>query len=70
MNGADWIGPEAAEFRKCFKDRKVPRKTGENSGNDNIFIRWYVNMTYIYIVKKGKKKYNYRKTYLFGEVFY
>ncbi len=34
LNEADWTGPEAKEFRKYFKNRKGPRKTGKNSGNE------------------------------------
>ena len=34
LNGADWTGPEAADFRKYFKDRKGPRNTEANSSNE------------------------------------
>ncbi|MGE5494379.1 MAG: hypothetical protein ACM3S4_03635 [Burkholderiales bacterium] len=34
LNEVDWAGPEATEFRKYFKNRKGPRKMGENKGNE------------------------------------
>lgn len=34
LNGVDWAGPEAAEFRKYFKQRKDPRQSVSNAGNE------------------------------------
>jgi len=34
LDGVDWAGSEAAEFRKYFKDRKGPRNTEGNGGNE------------------------------------
>lgn len=34
LNGVDWAGPEAAKFRKYFKDRKTPRNKEGNTGNE------------------------------------
>lgn len=34
LRGVDWAGPEAAEFRKHFRDRKGPRNTVGNSRNE------------------------------------
>jgi len=34
LKGVDWKGPEAAKFRKYFKDRKGPRNAEVNVGNE------------------------------------
>ena len=34
LDGVDWRGHESSAFRKYFRDRKGPRKTGGNKGNE------------------------------------
>ncbi len=34
LQGVDWAGNEAKEFRKFFKERKCPRNTKNNRGNE------------------------------------
>lgn len=65
LNGVDWVGSEAAEFRKYFKHRKGPRKAENNSGNEEHRLE---SMWLTELLKKSGKALPHTKAVEIGKV--